>query len=50
MNKYKITIYNGSDVLVYQETITAKDENDAVLKVLNDIILYCDDTIKIEEN
>lgn len=49
MNTYNIIIRNGSDVLVYNETIIAKDENEAIKKIIDVITLADGDTIEINE-
>ena len=49
MKKYKIKIYNDSDVIVADEEIPAPNENEALTYILKNIILYSGDTIKIEE-
>lgn len=48
MKKYIIKIYNGSGVLVYNDIIEAKDENDALIIFLNNVIICDGDIIKIE--
>lgn len=49
MNSYMVTIYNGSDVLVYCNTFKAENENMAIASLLDTITLYSGDTIKVEE-
>ena len=46
--EFNIRIFNGSDCEVYNEIIKAKNENEAILKVLDNVILYTDDKIIIE--
>lgn len=48
METFIIKIFNGSDCEIYHEPIKAKDENEALLKVLNDVTIYTDDKIIIE--
>lgn len=49
MKNFRILVYNGSRVIVYDETVKAIDENNAIIDVLKDITIYSDDTIKVEE-
>lgn len=49
MNSYVIKIFNGANILIFDEIIKAKDENEAMLQVINDNIICTGDTIKIEE-
>ena len=49
MNKYKIIILNGANCEVYNEIITAKNENEALLKLIDFVIINAWDIIKIEE-
>ena len=49
MKKYIIKIFNGSDVKIYDELIEATDENEAIKKVLDDVIIYDGDRIAIDE-
>lgn len=48
MEKFKIKIYNGSDFLTYCTVIEAKNGNEAIIKVLQDITIFDLDTITIE--
>lgn len=50
MNNYKIIVKNSGNCVVYDEIITAKNENEALKIMLQDNIIYCDDTIEIQEN
>ena len=45
---YNIKIYNGSNVLVYNEDIEAMDRNEAIEKMLKELTIYPDDRIIIE--
>lgn len=49
MNKYKITIYNWGNSLIYQKTINARNENQAIKDALEYITLASGDKIEIEE-
>ena len=49
MKNFRILVYNGSGVIVHDETVKAIDENNAIIDVLKDITIYSDDTIKVEE-
>ena len=49
MNTYNIIIRNGNNVLVYNETIIAKDENEAIKIIVDTITLVDGDTIEINE-
>ena len=46
--EFNIRIFNGANCEIYNEIIEAKDENKAMLKVLDNVILYTDDKIIIE--
>lgn len=48
MNNYNIRIYNGSDAKVYDEIFEANNENEALKKMLDKIIICDGDTIKID--
>lgn len=49
MNKYKVIIQNSAGCEIYNEIITAEDENKAVIKVLGYCTIYSEDTISVEE-
>lgn len=49
MKKYKIKIYNSSDVIVYDDIIEAATCNNALLLLLDKLSIFDGDTIKIEE-
>ena len=48
MKKYNIVIYNESDVKVYDEVVSGKTENEAIINLLSKIELLSGDTLKIE--
>lgn len=48
MKTYNVRIYNGSDMKLYDELIDATSENEALEIVLDKVVLYDGDTIKIE--
>lgn len=50
MNNYKIIVKNNGNCIVYDETIKAKDENEALKIMLQNNVIYCGDIIEIEEN
>ena len=47
--EYRIIIKNGANCEVYNEIVTAKDENEAIKIVLDSEIIYAGDKIEIEE-
>lgn len=49
MKRYNIIIKNFMLAEVYDEVILAKNENDAIIKVLNDVIIADGDKIEIYE-
>lgn len=49
MNKYEISIYNGGNYLIYQKTIDARNENQAIKDMLEEVTLASGDRIEIEE-
>ena len=46
---YLITIYNGSDALVCKQEIQARNENEALKEILEQITICDGDSITIEE-
>ena len=49
MRLFRVIISNGVGAELYNEVIEAKDENEALLVVLEDEIVYSGDTISIDE-
>ena len=49
MRLFRIIISNSVGAELYNDVIEAKDENEALLIVLKDEIVYSGDTINIEE-
>lgn len=47
--EFRIIIKNSGDCEIYNEIITAKDENEALKTVLDSEIIYTGDKIEIEE-
>lgn len=46
---FRIIIKNGGNCLIYDEIVNAKDENEALKKLLEEITISIDDTIEIKE-
>lgn len=46
---FRIIIKNGGKCLVYDEIVNAKDENEALQKLLEKVSINTDDTIEIKE-
>lgn len=46
---YRIIIKNGANCEIFNELITAKDENEAIKIVLENETIYSGDIINIEE-
>lgn len=49
MRLFRVIIANGAGAELYNEVVEAKDENESVLTVLKDEIVYSGDTISIKE-
>lgn len=47
--EYRIIIKNSGNCEIYNEIVTAKDENEAIKVVLDSEIIYAGDRIEIEE-
>ena len=48
MYNFKVIIKNYGDFELYNKTIKAKDENEAIKQVLNDCDIACGDRIEID--
>lgn len=46
---FRVIIKNGANCEIYNELITAKDENEAIKTVLESETIYSGDIINIEE-
>lgn len=46
---FRIIIKNGGNCLIYDEIVNAKDENEALKKLLEKVTISIDDTIEIKE-
>lgn len=46
--KYRVKIINDGECVIYDEIITADDENKALKKVLENETIYAGDRIEIE--
>ena len=46
---FRIIIKNGVNCLVYDEIVNAKDENEKLKKLLEEVTISIDDTIEIKE-
>ncbi len=49
MKNFKIIILNGAGCEIYNKIIKAENENKAIIEVLDNEVIYSDDTITIEE-
>lgn len=49
MRLFRVIIANSVGAELYNDVIEATDENEALLKVLKDEIVYSGDTISIDE-
>ncbi len=49
METFIIRIFNGVGCEIYHEPIKARDENEAIIKVLEEVTICTDDKIIIEE-
>lgn len=49
MRNFNVIILNGADIEVYEKSFKAKDENEAIKEMLQDVFLADGDTIKIIE-
>lgn len=47
--EYRVIIKNSGNCEIYNEIVTAKDENEAIKTVLDSEIIYTGDRIEIEE-
>lgn len=46
---FRIIIKNAENCVVYDEIINAKNENEAIIKVMGEVCVYIGDKIEIEE-
>lgn len=47
--EFRIIVENSVRVEIYNEVVLSEDENKAIIEFLEDNIIYCGDTIRVEE-